>query len=59
MYIRYISKYMSNLYLIIGICRSQKICNHCAASVVTVKTNSGVAVPTTLGTCEGCSWSIG
>ena len=25
----------------------------------TVKTHSGVAVPITLGTCEGCSWSTG
>ena len=35
------------------------ICTHCAASFVAVKSNSGVAVPTTLGTCEGCSWSTG
>ena len=51
-----------SIVIVIGICRSQKtidFCTHFSASVVAVKTNSGVAVPITLGTCEGCSWSIG
>ena len=59
-FIQEIHKNCSVIYLSHSYYKTHRNISHnCDHFIVAVKTNSGVAVPTTLGTCEGCSWSTG